>query len=201
MDYFVQSYCSITTNILKRNGSEIFASDDANFTEFAKNAARHLELNYPKFFKMDSLSKLAMLASEMIIKDADQETALLFANRSSSLDTDVRFQKSISDAAQYFPSPAVFVYTLSNIGIGEISIKNQLHTENCFFIFDAFDATFMHAYANILLATGKASKVLCGWTEILGDQYHAFAYLVSPEGTIHHTEQAIKNLYDVIWKP
>ena len=53
-------------------------------------------------------------------------TAIVFANRSSSLDTDFKYQESINSQENYFPSPAVFVYTLPNICVGEISIKHQL---------------------------------------------------------------------------
>ncbi|WP_321539372.1 hypothetical protein [Flavobacterium piscinae] len=86
---------------------------------------------------MDNLSKLAFLASEVllseqIIAEAENNVALVFANRSSSLDTDVKFQQSIDDKENYYPSPAVFVYTLPNICVGEISIKHQLKSENAF---------------------------------------------------------------------
>ncbi|HEU0135987.1 MAG TPA: 3-oxoacyl-ACP synthase [Flavobacterium sp.] len=194
---FIKSYCSISRNKISRNGVSIFNSEDASFADFSKNAYRELQINYPKFFKMDNLSKIAFLASEVVLKgNTNRNIALLFANRSSSLDTDVKYQNSIADEQQYFPSPAVFVYTLANIGMGEISIKNQLHTENCFFIFDAFDAAFMTSYAKILINTGKAAEVLCAWTEILGEDYRVFMYLVGKKGIVEHTEQTIKNLYD-----
>jgi hypothetical protein len=69
----------------------------------------------------------------MILKDEDHSrTALVFANRSSSLDTDFKYQESINSQENYFPSPAVFVYTLPNICVGEISIKHKMQTENAF---------------------------------------------------------------------
>ncbi|WP_417352782.1 3-oxoacyl-ACP synthase [Flavobacterium alkalisoli] len=193
---YISGYCSIENNTVKLNGQEIFNVPDAAFAEFAKQLYRDMETDYPKFFKMDNLSKLSFLAAELLLKDGDNEnTALLFANASSSLDTDVKFNDSISDKDNYFPSPAVFVYTLPNICLGEISIKHKLYTENSFFIFDTFNSEFFVNYAAVLLNTDKAAKVLCGWVEFLNDEYRAFVYLVSVNGTIEHTPQNIQTLY------
>ena len=120
------------------------------------------------------------MASEMVLKDEENKnTALVFANRSSSLDTDMKYQESISSAENYFPSPAVFVYTLPNICLGEISIRHQLQTENAFFVMDEFDETFMNLYASQLLKSGKTDQVLCGWVELYGENYKGFVYLLT----------------------
>ena len=197
---YIQSYCTIQNNEIILNGEMIFKSDSDLFSDFSKKSYQYFDVNYPKFFKMDNLSKLAFLAAELLLKNEIDEIkenniALVFANKSSSLDTDVKYQNSISDKTNYFPSPAVFVYTLPNICIGEICIKHQLKSENSFFIFDAFNSEFMTNYANILLHTKKAEKVLCGWVEYYNEEYKAFLYLVTNEGEIEHNKQIIKNLY------
>lgn len=200
---YIQSYCKIEKNAIWLNGEKIFESDDLAFPEFAKEAYKNFEISYPKFFKMDSLSKIAFLASELILKEninpqIENDIALLFANKSSSLDTDFKYQESISDKNEYFPSPAVFVYTLANICMGEISIKNQLKSENCFFIFDTYNSHFMANYANILLKTEKSEKVLCAWTELYKEDYEVFMYLVSNENlgeTLENTKENLENLY------
>ncbi|MGB7392927.1 MAG: 3-oxoacyl-ACP synthase [Pricia sp.] len=125
----------------------------------------------------------------------NQNTAIVLSNRASSLDTDRKYQESISDLHNFYPSPAVFVYTLPNICIGEISIRHRLRSENSFFIFDAFNAGFLKDYAESLLDTGKADEVLCGWVDVDENHYEAFLYLVSPTGNIPHTEQEITELY------
>ncbi|MBF6607549.1 MAG: 3-oxoacyl-ACP synthase [Flavobacterium sp.] len=198
--YFIKSYCKIQDGKIALEGAPYFEAGQT-FGEFSKLAYQHIGLNYPKFFKMDNMSKLAMLASEPILRnnvDPSQENdvAIVFANKSSSLDTDVRYQKSIADPENYFPSPAVFVYTLANICIGEISIRHQLKSENCFFIFETFDADVMFAYADSLLRSGKAEQVLAGWIELYDEHYHAFMYLVAADGTIEHTKQNIEFLYN-----
>lgn len=192
---YITSYCSIENGKISIDGELVFESS-AKVSDFLKDGLRHFGIQYPKFFKMDNLSKLAFLGSELLLSDEGHpETALLFANASSSLDTDVAHQESISDKENYYPSPAVFVYTLPNICLGEISIRHQLKTENSFFIFGAFNAGFFAGYAENLIRTGKAKNVLCGWTELFRDEYKAFLYVVSDEGETEHTKQNIELLY------
>lgn len=172
--------CTIENSTIIVNNEIIFESETEIFSEFAKEAYKSLDLNYPKFHKMDNLSKLAFLASEVILKDDDHcRTALVFANKSSSLDTDFKYQESINSQENFFPSPAVFVYTLPNICVGEISIKHQMQTENAFFVLDEFDENFLNDYSEQILQSGKADKVLCGWVELYQESYKAFVYLLT----------------------
>lgn len=197
----IKSWCTIKNGEIVLNGNILFESESVDFTGFSKSAYKALEVNYPKFFKMDGLSKLAFLAAELLLKgeiDPQKENniALLFANKSSSLDTDVKYQESIADKQNYFPSPAVFVYTLPNICLGEISIRHQLKSENSFFIFDAFNPAFMADYSEILMQTGKAEKVLCGWVEFFQNDYDAFLYIVDTQGEIVNNKQNLETLYN-----
>lgn len=146
---------------------------------------------------MDSLSKLAFLAADILLKQTvpTEDTAIILSNRASSLDTDRKHQASISDKENYYPSPSVFVYTLPNICIGEISIKHQLHSENAFFVFDQFNAEHLHLNADYLLRQNKAAQVLCGWVDFDDKNYEAFLYLVSENGNIAHSPTEIKKLY------
>ncbi|PWA09097.1 3-oxoacyl-ACP synthase [Flavobacterium laiguense] len=198
---YIESFCTIQNNEVVLNGESVFKIDSTAFADFSKKAYQHFDINYPKFFKMDSLSKLAFLGAELLLKAdndplVENNTALVFSNKSSSLDTDVKYQKSISDKENYFPSPAVFVYTLPNICLGEISIRHQLKSENSFYIFADFNPVFMEQYANLLLETKKADKVLCGWVEYYNEEYTAFLYLVGKQGDFMHNEQTLKKLYN-----
>ena len=198
---YIKATCTIQKNEIILNGKSVFNLEPTNFSDFAKKAYQHFEINYPKFFKMDNLSKLAFLAAELLLKneiseEQENNIALVFANRSSSLDTDVKYQNSIVDSENYFPSPAVFVYTLPNICIGEISIKHQLKSENTFFIFDRFDSEFMTNYSNLLLNTNKAEKVLCGWVEYYNEEYKAFLYIIDKEGSIENNKINIETAYN-----
>ncbi len=194
---YIKSYCHIRDNSLWINGEEVHASE-GNFASFTKSVLQYLGVTYPKFFKMDKLSKLAFLGAEALLKDypdGEKEIALVFSNASSCLDTDVAYQKSIENKEQYFPSPAVFVYTLPNICLGEISIRHKLYSENSFFVSKSFNAALCRDYTQELVFSGKAKEVLCGWVEVLDEKYELFLYLVSLDGMIKHTTEDIITLY------
>lgn len=197
---YITDYCHISQSRIKHAGIEVFSAPDTSFSAFSKEALKHFEVNYPKFFKMDNLSKLAFLSAEMLLgklpSAEKKNVALVLANKSASLDTDVKHQQSITDLANYYPSPAVFVYTLPNICLGEISIRHQLQTENVFFVFDQFPADFFSQYAQILFKENKTDKVFCGWVEFFQDNYEAFAYLVSQKsGLYEHNSLMVKQLF------
>jgi hypothetical protein len=198
---YIKSFCTIQNNEILLNGEIVFNTEPTVFSDFSKKAYQHLEISYLKFFKMDNLSKLAFLGAELLLKSendssTENNTALVFANKSSSLDTDVKYQNSIADPENYYPSPAVFVYTLPNICLGEISIRHQLKSENCFFIFAEYNPVFMEKYSTILLETQKADKVLCGWVEYYNEDYKAFLYLVDKKGKLIHDQELLKKLYN-----
>jgi hypothetical protein len=198
---YIKSFCTIQNNQISLNGETVFGTEPTVFSDFSKKAYQYLGINYPKFFKMDNLSKLAFLGAELLLKiegnsSEENNTALVFANKSSSLDTDVKYQNSISDSDNFYPSPAVFVYTLPNICLGEISIKHQLKSENSFFIFADYNPEFMEKYCNILLETHKADKVLCGWVEYYNEAYKAFMYVVDTQGEMEHKQELLKQLYN-----
>jgi hypothetical protein len=198
---YITRFVSIRKNTIFLNGEKAFENpEEIPFSEFSKNAYKNLEMNYPKFYKMDDLSKLALLASETLFQSAElnppeENIALILANKSASLDTDVKHQQSIANADSFYPSPAIFVYTLANICLGEISIKYKLQTENAFFVFPNFNSEFICAYTNQILQTGKAEKAICGWIELFGNDYEAFVYLIEEKGEMEHNANTIKKLY------
>ena len=200
--YHISSYCRVKNGRIILNQKEVFADTSAtDFSVFIKNAYKTLDVSYSKFFKMDQLSKLGFLAADLILSDAGvspedpENIALVMSNKASSLDTDRKHQDSINSAESYYPSPAIFVYTLPNILMGEISIKHKLFTENSFFIFEAFNPEHLFTYASILLETSKADNVLCGWVDVDNNSYDALLYMVTKEGTTPHTIKNITDLY------
>jgi len=202
MKSYIKAYAHIQNNLVSLNGKVLFNEESEGFSEFSKAAYKALDTKYPKFFKMDNLSKLAFLAADVLLKqeildpEKEENIAIVLSNNASSLDTDRKYQKSISDKNNYFPSPSVFVYTLPNICIGEISIKHRLYSENSFFIFEHFSAGHLFDYSSSLLATKKAEKVLCGWVDFDANKYEAFLYLVADKGELKHNREEIIRLYN-----
>ncbi len=194
-NFHIESYSQIRNQSVSLNGETIFKSAETEFNAFIKSAYKTLDTQYPKFFKMDQLSKLALIASDILLKtETDKNVALVLSNRASSLDTDRKHQASLQEQEPY-ASPAVFVYTLPNICLGEISIKNGLLSENSFFIFDTFNAEYLQIYAEHLLSTQKAKKVLCGWVDFDNGKYDAFLYVVAKNGIFAHSKKEINRLY------
>jgi len=196
------AYCHIKNNTIKLNGNTILAKNSGlTFVEFSKQVYKEKALDYSKFFKMDNLCKLAFLATEFLLENANISTknkeniAIVLSNKSSSLDTDRKHQETINDKENYYPSPAVFVYTLPNIAIGEISIRHQIKGENAFFISNTFNEKLMEQYAFSLIQNEKSKHVLCGWVDFDDANYHAFMYLVAEEGDYKYSQEFIKKIY------
>jgi len=184
-----QNYITASTVIapgaIYKNQQILFEGASASFSDFLLAAYQNFEIKYPKFYKMDSLGKLGWLAAEILLKDsgvADRyqpyDVGIVFSNANSSLDTDIKYYETTKDIA----SPALFVYTLPNIVIGEICIRHHFKGENSFFIFDKFDASFIERNVNGLLNNNILQACICGWVEVLGEQYKAALYLVEKSG-------------------
>jgi len=141
---------------------------------------RSLSIDYPKFFKMDALSKLGFLAAEMLLKDdaerfmPREDIALVAFNRSASLDTDINFQATIADADNFFPSPSVFVYTLPNIVLGEIALRNKFLGETSFYVSENFDARLMVETVENTFQDRSTKEVIASWIECGDGKYEVF---------------------------
>lgn len=142
------------------------------------NFYRKEKISYPKFFKMDSLSKAGFIVSELMLREAgfDIETpkkdmAILLCNRSSSSDDDLIYLQSIKDKDNYFPSPSVFVYTLPNIVAGEMAIRNKIFGETSFYVSECYSKDMMLRQVNNVLSNQSVNYVLFGWVEALKGNY------------------------------
>lgn len=196
-EFYISAYTEIANRQIIVNGKVVFSNIVGTLASFLKDAFKNIQVDYPKFYKMDNLSKLAFTATEYLLKGMPekQDTAVVLANKSGSLDTDLRHWSTIADQTNYYPSPAVFVYTLANICIGELCIRHDLLSENTFFVSDCYDAVTQHTYTEYLLLSGKAERVLCGWVEVFGEEYRAVLYTVERNGTKPHTVEQIDQLF------
>ena len=139
--------------------------------------------NYPKFFKMDSLCKLGFIGAELLLKGISSEekenAAIILFNRNGCLITDRNYQKTITDD-NYFPSPALFVYTLANIVTGEIAIRNKIYGESSFYVLNNEDTDLMNDIINNAYLTSSPSFILTGWVDYDDEQnYKAKLKLVT----------------------
>ena len=146
------------------------------FGTFIRERYRALADPNMKFSKMDDLCKLAYVASCELLAgrrpDCPAERiGVVLANRSASLDSDMRHQAVIDADDGSGASPAVFVYTLPNIMLGQIAIKHGLKGESTFFAFPDKNRNFIRKYAEGLIAQGRMDAVVWGWCELCGEEY------------------------------
>ncbi len=171
-------FIKIKNNRITSSEGILFKTEDKlESIKFMSQAYKFFGINYSKFFKMDGLSKAGFIAAELLSEkiQLEKNTGLIFSNSSSSLDTDLRFQESM----QNFASPSVFVYTLPNIVLGEISIRHSIQSENAFFITEKFDPELMLDYAEIQLKNLACENVLCGWLNLHNNEYDVFLWHVA----------------------
>jgi beta-ketoacyl synthase-like protein len=172
----IVSWCQIRKNKVLKDGKTLVDLATMPLDDFLLKAYEHFQLAYPKYYKMDRLSKLGLLASEILLKGNatnPETTAVILSNSHASLDTDIRFWES----AQIQASPSLFVYTLPNIVAGEICIRNGFKGESIFFVSPAFDAPWMASYVDMVLQNGKTDACLAGWVDVIGDDAEVFLYL------------------------
>ena len=144
------------------------------FAEQIREEYRALEDANMKFFKMSDLCKAAYIAVENLLRErplSDKyertDIAVIMANSSASLDTDLEHQRILEQRLPEGTSPAVFVYTLPSVAAGEICIRNKFQGDNTFFIDDNQEET--EKYAEMLIERGYAKAVICGWCDKLGE--------------------------------
>ena len=205
-DLYINSYCHIHSSRIFKDGELIHNLEVVGIEDVLKNSYSLLMLNYPKYYKMDSLSKLGILGAELLFADialvnqfSKDNFAMAMSNSDSSLDTDIKHQAAFENADAFYPSPAVFVYTLPNIVAGEIAIKHQLKGENLFYISNEFDAFQTKILVENILSKAQTSAALVGWVNVYQNNYEAFLVLVSPLKIgikILFEENNLNNLYD-----
>jgi len=144
--------------------------------------------DYPKFFKMDELSKLGWLATELLLQAAgdrhsdSEDRAVILFGRSGSVSNDRKYQATIGHVDDFFPSPSVFVYTLPNIVTGEIAIRNQYYGETAFYLLDHDDEAVIETVLASTFADGATTSAVCGWVDCdADDEFEAHIALYSKD--------------------
>jgi hypothetical protein len=188
----ISKYVAIRSGQISVNGEALSnALPDKEVKQVFRSWYMELGIDYPKFFKMDMLCQLAFIGSEVLLKDADllenyakESVAILLSNSSASLDTDRRYHETINDAETYFPSPAVFVYTLPSIMCGEIAIRNGIQGENNLLVSEGFDAEVVSQQVEILFSQTQTEVCITGWAQIEGNRFELLMFLVQQDDNI-----------------
>lgn len=169
----VKQWVRITSESVEVNGEPLAttARGAALLTEVYRSRVN----DYPKFFKMDELSKLGWLATELLLQAAgdrhsdSEDRAVILFGRSGSVCNDRKYQETIAHADDFFPSPSVFVYTLPNIVTGEIAIRNSYYGETAFYLLDCYDEAVIKTVLASSFADGATESAVCGWVDCNAD--------------------------------
>lgn len=129
--------------------------------------------DYPRFFKMDALSRMGFLGTEMVLRKIrelnplfqfdGEKTCVIMANSISSMKSNRNFYNTICDHQNYFPSPAYFVYTVPNVVTGEIAIRQRIFGETSFYILEKEDDLEIIIESTIRMT--DAQVLIVGWLE------------------------------------
>ena len=199
-DKFITGSCTISNGVVRKDGQTVLEKPGCTLSELSLSVYQSLDPGYPKFHKMDNLSKLGWLAAEILLKETSvkesykvEEVGLVLANVNSSLDNDLKFHRSDIEVR----SPSVFVYTLPNIVIGEICIRHGFKGEHCFFIQNEFDAAFIYRQVNYLMDQDILEACICGWVDVLGEEYKAALYLIEKKNNDKSIVFSTENLNNI----
>ena len=106
--------------------------------------------------------------------------AVILFNRSSSFNADSHFEETIRDRNNFFPSPAVFVYTLPNIVTGEIAIRNKYFGETSFYVLKEKKLDVIAEHVEYAFEDdSETASILWGWVDYMNTDDFEALMLVS----------------------
>ncbi|MCX2745391.1 hypothetical protein OO013_16045 [Mangrovivirga sp. M17] len=196
----ISSFARIDTGGAFKNGELVVPNHQEGQDDFLLHIYKALGIKYGKFHKMDPLCKLAFLTAELltdkgeILKDVPPEDIfIVIGNSSSSILSDTAHQQEID-----MPSPAVFVYTLPNIMLGELCIKYKIMGENTCFQSEGYDINFIDEYIESTFKDTGYSHCIFGWVNADHNNLSAHLFLVSKsDDGMHFTPEKIRSLMNI----
>jgi hypothetical protein len=191
MELFITRYIQLKNHQVILNGVVEYGSEEQSVGKFLASVYGRSTLDYPRFFKMDNLSKLGFLSAELLLQGTDilqkyprEEIGIILSNAHSSLESDEKHRNLIRDRNNYFPRPSIFVYTLPNIMAGEIAIRHKIKGESTVFISEQFDPAFLYHYVHELFRKQRVCCCIAGWIDCYGGGYESFLFIAEREDQI-----------------
>src|ERR1700730_10483686 len=97
----ITASCVIAEVAIYRNGELLLTAPPG---DLIAAAYQYFNLQYPKFFKMDPLSRLGWITTEVLLSPGwdttiyrPEDIAIVLSNAHSSLDTDYKYNDTIRD--------------------------------------------------------------------------------------------------------
>lgn len=200
MNLYIQHWLHINDRSTVKDGVHVLP-DGAEVNE-PQDIFRLLQYNYMKFFKMDLLCKWAWLGAETLLTDKEgtlyegidrNKIAVVLMTSHGCIDVD----KKYLDGMQNIASPALFVYTLPNIMLGEISIRHGFKGEQLCLADESFNPEELFFWVNDLLTNRGMEACLCGWADAYDNHKDICLFWVTKqEGTMNFTKDNLQELYN-----
>lgn len=160
--------------------------------------------DYPKYFKMDGLCKLGFVASELLLAQEGAQRfvpradrAVVMVGSAGSIGTDRRYQSTIADPNNYFPSPSTFVYTLPNIVTGEIAIRNKYFGETSFLVEERFSAEALVQSFAVAFCDEAAGSLVGGWLDYESDERFRSILVLLERSEMKRMEEIEKQINEI----
>lgn len=168
---------------------------------FTTRLYKHLGIDYSKIYKMDMLAKTSFLGVELLNSKVDfsqygdEEIGQVFGNSESSLFSDRLFEESYK--VNESPSPAHFVYTLPNILMGEMAIRNKWYGDTILFVSKEFDEVNFAEQIFIQQKNGAKASVV-GWVNVTGEQPDAQFWFIelNENSTVEDIQNELRKDYE-----
>lgn len=207
----ISRYCRIKSsgNININGLSDIEPIVDMDFPAMFKSLFRKHEVKYPKFFKMDNLSKLGMITAELMLKGyslnekySPEEISVILQNSTSTIDVDKEYKETYINERDFFPNPSLFVYTLPNIMIGEICIRHKIQGSSTLFVEKQLNPDLLYfCVSNALEKEISCKAAIAGFVDYSDGNFDSFLLLIEKQENCNKfigtfTPENIKPLYN-----
>ena len=121
---------------------------------------------------------VVVISTELLLKaeggerfvDGDDRAVVLF-NATSSIAADRDYVASIDGDEGFYPSPSVFVYTLPNLSVGEIAMRNHYHGETSFYILPERDERMINKVQEASMLDPATKSMITGWIDYRDDDH------------------------------
>lgn len=167
---YIHHYLNWQDSKIFRDGKLFLEADEAlSCPDLLPVFYQKTGISYPKFFKMDLASRLGFLASCALMKDVPIEnpakTGIICSSYHGSLEVDKAFEQSRKD----IPSPALFVYTLPNIPLGEICIFHKIKGPQICLIEENLNPGLLATTTKNFLDRNRAEAFIVGHIDAVQD--------------------------------
>ncbi|MCB0695977.1 MAG: hypothetical protein KDC07_01350 [Chitinophagaceae bacterium] len=201
MDLSINNWIHFNNSSATKDGDVILQDEYAGVKE-PQELYRLMSFSYMKFFKMDMLCKWAWLGAETLLTKEGghvydgidkNKIAVVLLTQNGCIDVDKKYKATMSD----IPSPALFVYTLPNIMLGEICIRHGFKGEQLCLVSDGFNAEELHFWVNDLLRNRGMEACICGFADGYDNNKDVCLFWITKQdGNTPFTKEKLNELYN-----